>query len=463
MPVRNYSVLNCSVYRRFLSVGLTAVVFCMACARADAQLRLPSIATPSPLPTQSQPVNDLARQLNGSLSTIATELDSHAQSTLHALRGRELIRSHSDVIESDPSGDPIVRNQVIALEPSAEALTRLRAAGFIIADQRELAGLELTLIVIAPPPRMSTRAALRKLRSLDPSGNYDFNHIYLTSGNAENNAVKRAGNPVANTDISPQTSAANMGLGLIDSGVDSEHPVFHDVIQTWGCDGQLFPSAHGTAVASLLVGQGDKFRGAAAGAALHAADVYCNQPTGGAITTIISACAWLTQQHVPVINISLVGPPNILLERVVNNMIASGHLIVAAVGNDGPAAAPLYPAAYAGVVGVTGVDAQRRVLIEAGRGDHVYFAAPGADMAAASTGGTYVAVRGTSFAAPIVAGLLARHLTAPDREAAAHALVELSSQAIDLGPTGPDKIYGHGLVGESVRVAPTAALIGSSK
>ena len=56
------------------------------------------------------------------------------------------------------------------------------------------------------------------------------------------------------------------------------------------------------------------------------------------------------------INVSLVGPRNALLERVVASLVSRGHLIVAAVGNDGPAAPPLYPAAYDGVVGVTAVD-----------------------------------------------------------------------------------------------------------
>ena len=117
------------------------------------------------------------------------------------------------------------------------------------------------------------------------------------------------------------------------------------------------------------------------------------------------------REKVPVINVSLVGPPNRVLEGVVQRVIAGGHIVVAAVGNDGPAAAPLYPAAWPGVVGVTGVDARRRVLVEAERGAQVKFAAPGAQMAAAKSPSGYTLVRGTSFAAPIVAGLLALNLS----------------------------------------------------
>ena len=134
-----------------------------------------------------------------------------------------------------------------------------------------------------------------------------------------------------------------------------------------------------------------------------------------------------------------------------NALLARGHVLVAAVGNDGPAAPPLYPAAYDGVVGVTAVDAQRRVLIEAERGPQVMFAALGADIKAANLDHGLTGVRGTSFAAPTVAALLAAPLPAPDKDAARAAIAELAKQAIDLGPTGKDFTYGFGLVGAEAK------------
>src|SRR3546814_3360538 len=84
-------------------------------------------------------------------------------------------------------------------------------------------------------------------------------------------------------------------------------------------------------------------------------------------------------------------------------------LIVAAVGNDGPAAPPAYPASYRGVFAVTGVDTKGRALPEAGRALHVDFAAPGeAVLAATGVAGTD-RMRGTSFAAPLVAGRSEEH------------------------------------------------------
>jgi subtilisin family serine protease len=156
------------------------------------------------------------------------------------------------------------------------------------------------------------------------------------------------------------------------------------------------------------------------------------------------------QEDVPVINVSLIGPPNVLLQRVIELASAHGHLIVAAVGNDGPAAPPLYPAAYPGVIAVTGVDRAGKVLIEAGRGKFIAFAAPGADIEAASLPSGSSPVRGTSFAAPIVASRLALRLERPDRAAAERAVSELASAAVDLGRSGRDSVYGNGCIGCAV-------------
>jgi subtilisin family serine protease len=75
------------------------------------------------------------------------------------------------------------------------------------------------------------------------------------------------------------------------------------------------------------------------------------------------------------------------------------------------------------------------------------FAARGADMSAADIGEKYSSIRGTSFAAPIVAALLAQTVTAPDVNGSNAAIDSLAQSAIDLGPKGRDLTYGYGLVG----------------
>jgi len=192
-------------------------------------------------------------------------------------------------------------------------------------------------------------------------------------------------------------------------------------------------------VASLLIAHAD--------ADIYAADVYCGLPTGGAVDAIVGALGWMMQEQVAVINVSLVGAEEHLARTDRRRARRARLHRRRAVGNDGPASPPLYPSAYANVVGVTAVDSHRRVLIEAVRGPQVMFAASGADMTAASIDHAAAKVRGTSFAAPIVAALLANGLSTPDRAAAAAAIDALAKQAIDLGPPGRDLTYGFGLVG----------------
>ena len=81
-------------------------------------------------------------------------------------------------------------------------------------------------------------------------------------------------------------------------------------------------------------------------------------------------------------------------------------------------------------------DGRNRALIEAGRALHLDYAAPGADMVAANINGQASRVRGTSFAAPIVAGYIAQS-----------SVERVRSSTQDLGSRGRDDVYGEGLVG----------------
>lgn len=408
------------------------------------QIRLPTV------PLQSKPLS----ALQAPVDTLASRaLDTLSQVRL--LQVKALVRSNPRLIDTDPRGNPIVRSEVLALGPSDESVKLARALGFDVLRATNMESIELRLVVLGAPEGMSTGKALKTVRASDPGGVYDFNHIYMPSGDiAPQSSTQRETGEEPAQPILPTFRSAR--IGLIDSGVDLHHAALADAhVHLWGCGNRAVPAEHGTAVASLMVGHALKFDGVRPAAELFAADVYCGVATGGAVDALSAGFAWLAQERVPVLNISLVGPSNVMLERVVAALVARGFIIVAAVGNDGPAAAPLYPASYPHVVGVTGVDSHRRVLIEAARGPQVMFAAPGADLVAASAGGGYASVRGTSFAAPIVTALLAPELSRPDIALASSALEALTKSALKVGKPGRDLTYGFGIVGLEYRNDPS--------
>lgn len=407
-------------------------------------LPLPSVGLPDISGVRTPRLPE-TRDVTGAVRGLTTDALTQAR----RLRLDALVRDNPTLLELDERGAAVVRGEVLALSPSPEALARLQAAGFKVGRTFEAGGLDIGVTVLELLAGQSAREAVARARALDPTGQYDFNHIYSAAGGGASEQAAAA---------PAKTPGAAIRVGLIDSGVDAGHPALRGVkIEQRGfAPGGVRPQGHGLATAALLVGRQGRFRGAAPGGTLYVADVYGTTAAGGSAASLVQGLAWMAQAGVPVINVSLVGPPNLTLQAAVRALNARGHLIVAAVGNDGPAAPPLYPAAYSGVIAVTAVDGRRRILPEAGRPGRVDFAAPGADMAVPAARGGFVAVRGTSFAAPLVAGSLAGLLPAPDSRGAAGAVAALARQAQDLGPRGPDRTFGQGLVGSDLVAAPSA-------
>jgi hypothetical protein len=306
---------------------------------------LPSPAAVPGLPRVELPV-DVTRTLDATQRTVNDSVGE-----IRRVRIDAVLRENHGRLERNPHGDVIVRREVVAVSPTAQALERATAAGFSILRRRRIDALDLETVVLAVPDGASTARALQRLREIDPTGTYDFNHVYTGSGELRADAAMSAdaSTPVDSTStvapdrVGDRDTRDSVRLGLIDGGVDWQHPALtrvpHDV---WGCNGSTVASAHGTAVASLLAGEVNSGANATP-SVLLAADVYCGVTGAAAVESIAPAFGWLAAQHAPVINISLVGPPNRLLEQIVIRVIARGHVVVAAVGNDGPSAPPLYP------------------------------------------------------------------------------------------------------------------------
>ena len=334
----------------------------------------------------------------GGLTESIAESGAPTLLQLRQLRLQELIRSNRTTVENDGNGLPVRRGIVAVINPDTEGLQRALSAGFRVVRQDNDPALGMRLVSLAVPNGLSAKDGLKRLRKIAPELQADFDHLFEPAGGSLA--------PVAGILAAAQGAGGGRVVGMVDGGVASHPSLAGKSIEQNGFAGSPQPTGHGTAVASLLVGTQGPFRGAATGAQLFVADVYGGNRAAGSATSIVRALGWLSSKRPQVINISLVGPPNKLVQRAIQIVQSRGTQVVAAVGNDGPAAPPQYPASYPGVIAVTAVDAKGRALPEAGKPTHLDFAAPGADMAAALPGNGYTRVRGTSFAAPLAAARL---------------------------------------------------------
>ena len=120
--------------------------------------------------------------------------------------------------------------------------------------------------------------------------------------------------------------------------------------------------------------------------------------------------------------------------------------MLAAAGNGGADAPPVYPAAQAGVVAVTALDAKLQPYAHANRGDYIAFAAPGVDVWAATPGGGGKYQSGTSYAVPFATAVFAAAKAAQPRAAPTRWTRSSLRAREDLGAPGKDKVFGWGLI-----------------
>ncbi|QBM77528.1 hypothetical protein E2E30_18420 [Sphingomonas sp. AAP5] len=405
---------------------LLAAILPLGLAAAQAQL-LPQVPVVGALP-RIEGLADSALRLP---AAAIDRLDDVRRATID-----RLVRQHPREIARDPDGFAARAGEIVVDAPSDAWLAAAQAKGYRLLERGDILGVGFARLAV--PANRSLKAAIGDLRQLGDA-EVSADQLHFASGIA----------PVA---AAAAARGAGPLVGVIDGGVAGA------ALSSGFATGAPRANDHATAVASLIAGSGiagsGSVRGALPGARIASADVYGADPAGGNATAIAKALGWMVAQRVAVVTISLVGPDNPLLGRVVAAAQARGLMIVAAVGNDGPAAPPSYPASYPGVIAVTGVDARNRVLIEAGRARHLDYAAPGADLRAAATGGRSMTVRGTSFAAPLVAATIARVYPALDPTAMPAALAQVDAGAVDLGARGPDAKYGRGLVCGTCRTPP---------
>ncbi|MDP5063844.1 MAG: S8 family serine peptidase [Haliea sp.] len=336
---------------------------------------------------------------------------------------------------------------LVMAEP--EVFDELAVKGYLFDRVTDLPGMGLLLAEVEAPSSFVIYDVREGVIDVVGRGRaeVDLNHIYTASAPVSHTVQGTSPRNVLH--FPAGMDDLELRLGMIDSLVDTAHPSLQNAnihSKAFATAGAIMPAFHGTAIASIFTGRDADFIGLAPSSELYAAAVFEQDRERGEIASTVSlvrALDWLISSGVDVVNISLAGPPNRLLEKALSRAASRGVLILAAAGNGGPMAKPMYPAAYPSVMAVTAVDSHGRVFRLANRGDYVDLAAPGVGLLHARSGGGYATSSGTSFAVPFVATAAARLRLLMPYEDVREALL---SSVQDEGAPGRDDIYGYGVL-----------------
>lgn len=239
---------------------------------------------------------------------------------------------------------------------------------------------------------------------------------------------------------------AGVKIAILDTGV-VPHPAYGEVKNVF-----LVPASadfsqwngHGTAVASLILGNSMTVPGAAPGAELTSWRIADDQGISDS-WLMAQAIVQAVESGHQIISISMgsYGDSTVLRDAVTLAQ-SRGAVIIASSGNDGMTRAA-FPAAYPQVVASVAVDARNSHLLFSNQAPTSALATPGWGVSAAYPGDKVTMFSGTSASAPILAGSIAAVMSSKNLTAS-QALGQLYRYANEAGTFGPDAFTGAGAV-----------------
>ncbi len=209
---------------------------------------------------------------------------------------------------------------------------------------------------------------------------------------------------------------------------------------------------HGTAVAGVaaaVINNSLGVSGVAGGAKLLPVRITDFSGTAW-YSSIVSGIIYAADRGVRVVNCSYVYLwGNAAVQSAGNYLKSKGGLLVVAAGNNG---INENAAATASMISVSATDSSDRLAGWSSWGNMVSVAAPGVGIWTTSSNGSYESASGTSFAAPVVAGLVALMMSANPSLSSSQIESLLYSTATDLGAAGRDVYFGYGRVNSEAAV-----------
>lgn len=208
---------------------------------------------------------------------------------------------------------------------------------------------------------------------------------------------------------------------------------------------------HGTSVASILAANhnGNKIAGIAPNVeimVIKANTINEEQEVRFSEDDLIEAIYYAVDNGADIINMSLGGKySNQLTQDAVNYAYENQVIIVAAAGNDGDNSI-IYPAAYNNVISVAATNKLREIADFSVFNEYVDISAPGVDIVNITMDNRVVKGNGTSFAAPIISGVLALLKSGYPNDDIDKLTNKLYFSAVDINIPGKDIYSGHGYV-----------------
>jgi hypothetical protein len=233
------------------------------------------------------------------------------------------------------------------------------------------------------------------------------------------------------------SQGSGVKIAILDSAPQATHrDLVGVVVESVAGGPTAAPAAHGTLMAGVVravARNGFGIAGVAPAAQVIAVPV-CT-PAGAAASDecrlydVLRGLDVAWSSGATILNLSLVGPDNPLLERAVTRLERLGALVVAAAGNEGTRE-PRYPAAYASVIGVGAVGVDDKIFARGNLGASAEILAPGVEVLSTVPGDAFAFGDGTSLAAAHVSGALALLVSASaDPAAARTALFRAADEA----------------------------------
>ncbi len=253
-------------------------------------------------------------------------------------------------------------------------------------------------------------------------------------------------------------------IAILDSGVDVDHPDLVGRLKSgfnfWEMNtdtDDVF--GHGTAVAGAAAATANN--GSHVAGVGNRSKILPVRVTGtdgwASIYALGQGIAYAVDQGARVVNMSFQGLASFpTLEAAAAEAAEQGVVVIAAAGNCG-CTETFGDAPHLISVGAT--TRYDEIASFSSQGVFVDIAAPGKQIRTTTMGGGAKNKSGTSYAAPVAAGLAAMMLSAnPSLEPEMVASI-LKATAVDLGEPGWDPAYGHGRINAEMAVA--AAAVGS--